>query len=71
MEVGEEGDYIPIVTLSPPKQFLDESQFNASLIVRDKVKRQCPQTTNLFKGKGESKRNRAEVLLLTSLPPYR
>ena len=51
MEMGEEGDYIPIVTLSPPEQFLDESQFNASLIVRDKVTRQCPQTTTFLKRK--------------------
>ena len=26
----------------------DESQFNVSLIVRDKVRRQCPQTTTFF-----------------------
>ena len=27
----------------------DERHFNASLIARDKVTRQCPQTTNLFR----------------------
>ena len=48
----------------------DESQFNVSLIVRDKVTRQCPQTTT-FEEKGEPKRIRTEVPLLTSLPPYR
>ena len=48
----------------------DESHFNVSLIVRDKVTRQCPQNTN-FEGKGEPKQIRTEVLLLTSLPPYR
>ena len=45
MEVGEEDDYIPIATLSPPlrmtpalrKTGSDESHFNVSLIVRDKV----------------------------------
>ena len=47
----------------------DESQFNVSLIVGDKVTRQCPQT--FFEEKGESKRYRTEVLLLTSLTPYR
>ena len=31
----------------------DESHFNVSLIVRDKVPRQCPQTT--FEEKGEPK----------------
>ena len=48
----------------------DESHFNVSLIVRDKITRQCPQTTT-FEGKGEPKRIRTEVLLLTSLTPYR
>ena len=44
----------------------DESHFNVSLIVRDKVTRQCPQTTT-FEEKGEPKRIRTEVPLLTSL----
>ena len=45
----------------------DESHFNVSFIVRDKVTRQCPQTTT-FEEKGEPKRYRIEVLPLTSLP---
>ena len=48
----------------------DESHFNVSLIVRDKVTRQCPQTA-IFEEKREPKRNRTEVLLFTSLTPYR
>ena len=45
-----------------------ESHFNVSLIVRDKVTKQSPQTTTFSKSrKGEPKRNRAEILLLTSL----
>ena len=48
----------------------DNSHFNVSLIVRDKVIRQCPQTTT-FEEKGEPKRIRTEVPLLTSLTPYR
>ena len=48
----------------------DESHFNVSLIVRDKVTRQCPQTTT-FEEKGEPKQIRTEVLLFTSLTPYR
>ena len=40
----------------------DESHFNVSLTVRDKVTRQCPQTTT-FEEKGEPKRIRTEVLL--------
>ena len=48
----------------------DESHFNVSLIVKDKVTRQCPQTTT-FEEKGEPKRHRTEVLPLTSLTLYR
>ena len=48
----------------------DESHFNVSLIVRDKGTRQCTQTTT-FQEKGEPKQIRPEVLLLTSLTPYR
>ena len=44
----------------------DESHCNVSLITRDKVTRQCPQTTT-FEEKGEPKRYRTEVPLLTSL----
>ena len=46
----------------------DESHFNVSLIVRDNVTRQCPQTTT-FEEKREPKRIRTEVPLLTSLKP--
>ena len=48
----------------------DESHFNVSLIVRDKVTRPCPQTTT-SEEKGEPKRYRTEVHPLTSLTPYR
>ena len=48
----------------------DKSHSNVSLIVRDKVTKQCPQTTT-FEEKGEPKQIRIEVLLLTSLTPYR
>ena len=48
----------------------DESYFSVSLIVWDKVTRQCPQTTT-FEEKGEPKQIRTEVPLLTSLTPYR
>ena len=40
--------------------------FNVSLFVRAKSKRQCPQTTT-FEERGEPKRIRTEVPLLTSL----
>ena len=48
----------------------DENHFNFSLTVRDKVTRQCPQTTT-FEEEGDPKRIRTEVPLLTSLTPYR
>ena len=44
----------------------DESRFNVSSIVMDKVTRPCPQTTT-FEEKGEPKRYRTEVLPITSL----
>ena len=44
----------------------DESHFNVSLTVREKVTRQCPQTTT-SEEKREPKRIRTEVPLLTSL----
>ena len=47
----------------------DESNFNVSLIVRDKVTRQCPETTT-FEENGEPKRIRTEVPLLTNLTLY-
>ena len=47
----------------------DESHFNVSLTVRDKVTRQCPQTTT-FEEKGEPKQIRTEVPLLIGLTPY-
>ena len=78
MEVGEEG-MREIIYLSlhchhqddsSIKMGSNESHFNVLLIVRDKATRQCPQTT-ASEEKGEPKRNRAEVLLRTSLTPYR
>ena len=48
----------------------DESHFNASLIVRDKVTRQRPHSAT-FEEKGEPKGIRTAIPLLTSLTPYR
>ena len=47
----------------------NEGHFNVSLIERDKVTSQCPQTTT-FEEKGDPKRIRTEVPLLTSQKPY-
>ena len=73
MEVGEE-EYLSLhchhQNDSCVKTGSDERHFNVSLIVRDKVTGQCPQTTT-FEEKGGPKRIRTEVPLLTSLSPYR
>ena len=77
MEVGDEGDYKIYLSLqyhhqndSCIKMGSDVSHFNVSLIVRYKITTQCPQTTS-FEEKGEPKRIRTEIPLLTSLAPYR
>ena len=46
----------------------NESHFNVWVIVRNKVIRQCPQTTT-FQEKGEPKQIRTEVSLLMNLMP--
>ena len=81
MEVGEEGDYIPIATLSPPEwwaamrailMFLDcegQKQTNKKQ-KNNNNKKQCPQTTTVEE-KGKPKQIRTEVPLLTNLTPYR
>ena len=57
MDVEEEGgDYTPIAAREHQNDFCvntgsDESHFNVSLTVRDKVTRQCPQTTTFSKRK--------------------
>ena len=45
----------------------DESHFNVSLVVRDKVTRQCPQTTT-FEENREPRLIRTEVPLITARP---
>ena len=63
--------YTVTTTMTPVfKMGSDASHFNLSLIVREKVTRQCPQTTT-FEEKGEPKWIRTEVPPLTSLTPYR
>ena len=58
--------YTVTIRMTCIKMASDESRFNVSLIVRDQVTRQCPQTT-ACEDKGEPKRYRTEVLPLTSL----
>ena len=70
MEAGEEGDYIPIATLSPPECLLgsDESHFNVSLGNEGQSHKTVSTYHNLFfEEKGEQKRYETEVLLLTRL----
>ena len=74
MEVGEEIIYRSLhchyQNDSCIKMCSDESHFNVSIIVRDKVTRQCSQTTT-FEVKGEPKRIQTKIPPLTSLTPYR
>ena len=68
---GAEGDYYTCRCChhrndSCIKMGSDGSHFNVSLTVRDKVPRQCPQTT-ICEEKEERKRIRTEVPLLTSI----
>ena len=75
--LGAEGDYIPIAIHCHHqndfciKMGSDESHFNVS-VGRDGQSHKTASTNhNLFEEKGEPKRYRTEVLLLTSLTPYR
>ena len=77
MEVGGGGRgrlyiyrYTVTTRMTPALRWAAMSHFNVSFIVRDKVTSQCPRTTT-FKEKGEPKQIRTQVLLLTSLTPYR
>ena len=57
MEVGGEGEYIYLslytvtTRMTCIKMSSDESHFNVSLSVRNKVTRPCPQTTTFLKRK--------------------
>ena len=79
MEMGEEGDYIPIATDTVTtdqndsciKMDIDESHFNVSVGSDGQNQKAVTTNHNLFEEKGEPKRFRTEVLPLTSLSPYR
>ena len=72
---GGEGDYIPIATLSHHqndsciKMGSDESYFNVPVGSAGQSHKTVSTNHNLFEEKGEPKRYRTEVLLLTSLTP--
>ena len=76
MEVGGKGEYnytyryTVNTRMTCIKMGSDESHFNVSLIVRDKVTRPCLQTATVEE-KGDPKRYRTEVPPLTILTPYR
>ena len=77
MEVGEEGDCIPIAIHSNHqndsciKMGSDESHCNVSLGSDGQSHKTESTNHNRFEEKGEPKRYRTEVLPLTSLTPYR
>ena len=71
MEVGGEGDYIPISPLqhqndSCIKMGSDESHFNVSVGSGGQRYKTVSTNHNLFEEKGEPRRYRTEVLPLTS-----
>ena len=73
MEVGREGDYIPISLYchhqndSCIKAGSDESHFNVSVKSDGQSHKTVSTNHNLSEEKGEPKRYRTEVLPLTSL----
>ena len=77
MEVGGEGDYIPVaIHWHHQNDFCikmgsDESRFNVSVGSNGQSHRTVSTNHNLFEEKGEPKRYRTEVLPLTGLMPYR
>ena len=76
MEVGGEGDYIPIAICHHQNDFCikmdsDESHFNVSAGSDGQSHKTVFTNHNHFEEKGEPKRYRTEVLPLTSLTPYR
>ena len=76
MEVGGRGRvytyrYTVTTRLTCIKMGSDESHFNVSVGSDGQSHRTVPTNHNLLEEKGEPKRYRTEVLLLTSLTPYR
>ena len=79
MEMGGEGDYMPIaISLhchhqndSCIKMGSDESHFNVPVGSDGHSHKTVSTNPNLFGENGEPKRYRTEVLPLTSLTPYR
>ena len=75
--VGGEGDYIPItIHCHHQNDFFikmgsEESHFNISVGSDGQSHRTVSTNHSFFEEKGEPKRYKTEVLLLTSLTPYR
>ena len=74
MEVGKEGDYIPIATChhqndSCIKMGSDESHFNVSVGSDGQSHETVSTNHNLFEEQGEPKRYQTEVLPHTSQMP--
>ena len=71
--MGEEGDYIPVATLSSPeciKMSSGKSHFNVLVGSEGQSHKTVSTNHNLFEEKGEPKRYQTEVHPLTSLTPY-
>ena len=70
--MGEEGDYIPIATVTTRMTSAlrsDESHFNVSVGSDGQSHKTVSTDHNLFEEKGQPKRYGTEVLPLTSLKP--
>ena len=77
MEVGREGDYIHTATLSVTTRMTYALRWAAmrAILMFHNCEGQSPKTLstdyNIFEEKGEPRRIRTVVPLLTSLTPYR
>ena len=75
MEVGEEGDYIPVTTLTsrmtPALRWAAMRAILCFINCEGHSHKTVSTNHNLFEENRKPKRNRAEVLLFTSLTPYR
>ena len=77
MEAGEQGyynynyRYTIITRMTCIKMGSDESHFNVSVGSEGQSQKTVSTNHNLSEEKGELKQYRTEVLLLTSLTPYR
>ena len=69
-KVGKEGDYTKRYTTVSSRMILQLRWAELKTILRGIVTKTLPVNYNIYRERGEPKRNQTEVLLLTSLKPY-